>query len=176
MHWWSYFNDGESTTITKWLVSRTNTTQNITAGFLALGYLSRWFAYFLLLLCDSPVTEGPESVIVSRANGDAQSPPRGSVAPHNSAAAWRLARSQSVYCESGPAVRFSLRTTARTPELIPALNGFTGADRKQFIALTSSLQTARRHLHTWTRARCEAGLTRRSERPLGRCKVLKLKE
>lgn len=53
---------------------------------------------------------------------------------------WRLAPSQSVYSESGPAVHFCLWITVHTRWLIPIQNGFTGAGRKQFIALTSLLK------------------------------------
>lgn len=50
---------------------------------------------------------------------------------------WTLARSQYVYSESGPAVHFLLWITVHSLYLIPMQNGFTSADRKQFIALTS---------------------------------------
>lgn len=50
---------------------------------------------------------------------------------------WTLARGQHVYSESGPAVHFLLWITVHTLYLIPVQNGFTSADRKQFIALTS---------------------------------------
>lgn len=66
----------------------------------------------------------------------AQSLLRYSVALNNSALVWRLARSQSVYPESGPAVHFFLWITVHTRWLIPIQNGFTGAGRKQFIALS----------------------------------------
>lgn len=45
----------------------------------------------------------------------------------------KLARSQSLYCESGPAVPFFLWLTVHTRPLVPVLNDFNGAGRKQFI-------------------------------------------
>lgn len=54
---------------------------------------------------------------------------------------WTLARSQHVYSESGPAVHVLLWITVHSLYLIPVQNGFTSADRKQFIALTSLVRT-----------------------------------
>lgn len=52
----------------------------------------------------------------------------------------RLARSQSAYTESGPAVYYFLWITVHSTSLIPMQNGLTGAGRKQFTALTSLLK------------------------------------
>lgn len=82
---------------------------------LALGYLNEWLAYFLLLLCYSTVTAGPANVSICQTKHYAQSLLRCSVALNNSAVVCRLARSQSVYSESGPAVHFFLWITVHTP-------------------------------------------------------------
>lgn len=55
---------------------------------------------------------------------------------------WRLAQSQRVHSDSGPAVHFFLWITVHGPELIPVQNGFTGAGRKRFIAALTSLLKA----------------------------------
>lgn len=81
---------------------------------LALGYLNEWLAYFLILLCFSMVTACPVNVSICQMKHYAQSLLRCSVALNNSALVWRLARSQSVYSESGPAVHFFLRVTVHT--------------------------------------------------------------
>lgn len=108
--------------------------------FIALGYLKEKYAYFLPLACYYMVTALPANVSVSQMKPNAQSPPRCSVALSNSTLVWSLAGSQSVHSDSGPAVRFFLWITVHSPELIPVQNGFTGAGRKQFIALTSLLK------------------------------------
>lgn len=67
-------------------------------------------------------------------------PPRCSVAlSASTSGVWRLARSQRVHSDSGPAVHFFLCRTVHGPELIPVQNGFTGAGRKRFIAALASL-------------------------------------
>lgn len=116
----------------------TKTVQNIIEGTSSFRY--KWLPYFLLQACYCKVAASLVNVRISPTKHYAQSLLRCSVALNNSLLLLRLARSQSAYSESGPAVHFFLWITVHTPRLIPVQSGFTGAGRKRLIALTSLLK------------------------------------
>lgn len=112
--------------------------------FLAIGYLKEKYACFLLscavLLLHADCTPRECERAGRRRARPLRPPPRCSVALSGSTfGVWRLARSQRVHSDSGPAVHFFLCRTVHGPELIPVQNGFTGAGRKRFIAALASL-------------------------------------